>query len=116
MYFFFKMDSDDSQQDVFANTQEPTRNHVSASNPHQWASSNFEYPMLVLFLWNGQINPFVLVYLIELDPEDVDEKWLTGILSPTSRLKHRTLKMYPECGVSIFCKIQKSKCKKKWFN
>lgn len=103
------MDSDDSQQDVFANTQIPTKTHVNEDNPHKWETTDFEYPMLVLFLWNGQDNPFVLVYLIELDPLDVDEKWLSGILSPVSRLKHRNFKMYPEFAVSIFCKIQKRK-------
>ena len=104
------MDSDDSQQDIFINTQISTKNpNVNDDNPHKWENTNFEYPMVVLFLWNGQIDPFILVYVIELDPEDVDEKWLSGILSPASRLKHRNLKMYPEFGVSIFCKIQKSK-------
>ena len=103
--------SDDSQQDIFANTQIQTQTkniHVSESNPHKWDNTNFEYPMLVLFLWNGQTDPFVLVYLIEMDPQDVGEKWLSGILSPASRSKHRNLKMYPECGVSIFSKINKS--------
>ena len=104
------MDSDDSQQDVFANTQVPSKNvHVNENNPHKWENTDFDYPMLVLFLWNGQINPFVLVYLIELDPEDVGEKWLSAILSPASRAKHRVLKMYPEFGVSIFSKLHKSK-------
>lgn len=102
--------SDDSQQDIFADTQIPTKNsHVSESNPHKWENTNFEYPMLVLFLWNGQKNPFVLVYLIELDPQDVGEKWMSAILSPASRAKHRNLKMFPEFGVSVFSKIHKSK-------
>lgn len=102
--------SDDSQEDIFANTQVPTTNiHVNDKNPNQWETTNFEYPMLVLFLWSGNLNPFILVCLIDLDPEDVDEKWLSGVLSPTSRSKLRHLKMYPEFGVSIFGKIHKSK-------
>lgn len=102
------MDSDDSQTDLFANTQIPTKNsHVNANN--QWDTSNLEYPMVVLFLWNGQMNPFVLVDLTDLEPEDVDEKWLSGILSPVSRLKHRNMKMFPEFGVSLYAKIQKRK-------
>lgn len=103
------MDSDDSQQDLFANTQIETKNpHVNDSNPNEWNDTDFEYPMLVLFLWNGQIKPFTLVSLIELNPRDVDGKWLSGVLSPTSRLKHRNFRLYPDFGVSVFGKIQKS--------
>lgn len=103
------MDSDDSQQDIFANTQMPTENtNVNDCNPHEWKNTNFDYPMLVLFKWNGEINPFALVPLIELDPQDIDDKWLSGVLSPASRLKHRNFKIYTEFGVSVFAKVQKS--------
>lgn len=104
------MDSsdDDSQQDLFANTQIPSSN-PNESNPDKWKANNFEYPMLVLFLWNGEKNPFILVNVIDLDPQDVGEKWLSAILSPVSRVKPRNFKIYQEFGVSVYAKIHKSK-------
>lgn len=101
--------SEDSQEDLFANTQIKTRtDHVTESSPNKWINTkNFDFPWLIMFLWGGQANPFVLVYLIELDPQDVDGKWLTGILSPKSRCKHRNVKFYPDFSVSIYGKVHK---------
>ena len=102
--------SDDSQQDMFANTQVQTRNeHVTDSNPDKWTDTDFEYPMLIIFRWGGQADPFILSFLVELDPEDVNVNWLNGILSPTSRCKHRNLKAFPDFSVSIYSKVQKSR-------
>lgn len=94
----------ESQVDMFENTQTQSDTRIE-----DWDQRNFEYPGLVLFLWNGQTNPFVLVSLIELDPKEVEMKWLSGILSPASRSKHRSFNMFQDCAVSIFGKIHKSK-------
>lgn len=102
--------SDSSQVDLFADTQTETRNpHVTDTQPDKWVDTNFDFPWMILFQWSGQINPFVLVYLIELDPTDVDGKWLTGVLSPSSRCKHREMKLYPDHAISIFGKVHKGK-------
>lgn len=104
------MDSDDSQADLFANTQVVTRNkHVTEERPDQWADKNFEYPMLILFQWGGQTSPFILMSLLQLDPRDIDGSWLTGILSPASRRKHRNVRFFSDYKVSIFGKVQKRK-------
>lgn len=89
---------DESQVDMFENTQTQTYT----------GDKDFEYPGMIFFLWNGQINPFVMVYLVELDAKEVNEKWLTGTLSPASRCKHRNFSRFSEFAVSIFAKVQKS--------
>ena len=103
--------SDDSQTDLFANTQVETRNdHVTDEHPDKWMDTNFEYPWMIFFKWDGNMTPFAVLSLIELNPQDIDGKWLTGILSPKSRIKHRSLKFFADYSVSIFGKIHKSKC------
>lgn len=97
--------SDGSQEDIFADTQ-----HKSESdNDAKWGDHDFEYPWVILFLWGGQEEPFVLVNLNDLDPRDIDRKWLTAILSPQSRCKHRNFKKYPDFAVSLYAKVHKSK-------
>lgn len=93
-------DSDESQVDLFANTQVKTD-----EKKDHWIGI---YPWLILFLWGGQTHPFLLKRSEDMDPDDIDVTWLSGILSPKSRLKHRNLKQYPDYSVSIFGKIQKS--------
>lgn len=108
------MDSSDadSQTDMFANTQAPPEtNHIRDSQPDQWGDTNFEYPWIVLFKWNGSINPFKLLPLTEVDPRDIDNKWLSYLLSPASRCKHRNLTKFPDYAVSLFGKVHKSKFK-----
>lgn len=93
-------DSDESQADIFADTQIPTddkRDH--------WVGI---YPWLIIFLWGGQENPFILKACVDMD-SDIDVNWLSGILSPKSRRKHRNVKKFPDFSVSIFGKVQKSK-------
>ena len=99
-----------SQVDLFANTQIPTRNsHVADSNPDLWADTNFECPWFLLFQWNGDSNPFLLKALVDLDPLDIDDKWLSGTLSPKSRCKHRSFLKFPDFSISIFGKVHKRK-------
>lgn len=94
-------DDNDSQPDMFANTQ---------ANPEPMdITKNFEFPWLILFLWSGQSEPFTMVPLIDLDPLDIDSKWLSAILSSKSRCKHRHFKNYPDFAVSIFSKVHISK-------
>lgn len=103
---------DDSQTDLFANTQQPTRNeYVTESQPDKWVETDLEYPWMILFHWNGSMSPFNLQDLIKLNPSDIDGKWLSALLSPVSRCKHRNLSQYPDHAVSLFEKVHKSKRK-----
>lgn len=97
-------DSGQSQCDIFADTQDPNE---------QQKEIDFEYPRLILFLWGGQINPFILMELVELDPDEVEGVWLSGVLSPKSRCKPRNFKQFTDYAISIFAKVQKSKISKK---
>ena len=106
-----------SQEDLFANTQvESTNPHVSNDKPDEWADTNFDYPYLILFCWDGETNPFMLVPLTEIDPRDIDWKWLSGILSPKSRCKLRKMTQFPDYSVSIFGKVQRSKLNLLWYD
>lgn len=69
-----------------------------------------QYPNLVFFKWGGDIhNPFELVKLESLNPNDIDTNWVCGILSEQSRKKHRDIKSFPDYLVSVFSKIEKRK-------
>ena len=94
-------ESDNSQADIFADTQVKTYDKKD-----HWVGV---YPWLILFLWGGQSNPFLLKSSLDMDSDDIDVTWLSGILSPKSRRKHRNLKMFPDFSVLIFGKFQKSK-------
>ena len=103
-------DSDESQTDLFADTQVSTANsYVSESQPNKWKNEkNMMYPWMVIFNWGGE-SPFSLLTLTDVDPGDIDGSWLGGILSPKSRLKKRKMKFSPDNSVSIFGKIHKGK-------
>lgn len=97
-----------SQADLFANTQIPMENeNVKESQPGQWADTKLEFPWLILFLWGGQRSPFVLTEVVGFDPQEIDGKWLSGILSPKSRTKLRNFSKYPDYSVSLFGKVHK---------
>lgn len=114
--FFFcrKMDSDDSQADIFA-TQLPNKKKEfqTSSAPLYMGPkppSNFVYTWLIIFKWGGDINnPFELLSVDDLEDGELDPKFLSGILSPTSRMRHRDLSFYPDFAISIFAKIEKCK-------
>lgn len=100
--------SESSQTDIFADTQVPERNnYVSEANPDEWIEADFTYPRLILFCWGGQSEPFILTPLVELHPSDINMKWLTGLLSPLSRRKHRNFRNFQDFSASIFGKIHK---------
>ena len=97
----------DSLDDLFENTQASAAQDLE-KEPEKWKGYDLEYPWLIIFSWGEEMNPFILLTLIEIDPSGIDSQWLSGLLSPASRCKHRNLKMFPDTAVSIFAKIQKS--------
>lgn len=108
------MDSDDSQVDIFATQVPPKKKKelrtlsaplYTGPNP-----SGYVYPWLIIFRWGGDIGqPFVLFSVEELAEGELDPKILTGILSSTSRMKHRDLGFFPDFSISIFSKLEKCK-------
>ena len=66
-----------------------------------------DFPKIIIFKWDGCEAPFQMLYLIDLDPQDFNGKWITGILAPKSRFKLRNLKGFPDYGVSLFGKVHK---------
>ena len=108
------MDStDDSQSDIFA-TQAPPKKKVfktSSAPPYRPSAhvQDLEYKWIIIFKWGGDIDfPFELVPVDRFGSDDLNSSFLSGILSPLSRLKHREMSAYPDFSVSIFAKVEKS--------
>ena len=108
------MDSDDSQADIFATQVQVKKKEFKTLSAPLYLGpkppSNFSYDWLIIFMWGGDINnPFILLAVDDLEEGELDPKFLTGILSPASRLRHRNLSFYPDFSISIFAKIETRK-------
>ena len=108
------MDSSDydSQTDIFSSQVSTKKLKLSSSAPsfNGPKSSDFVYRWLIVFKWGGDIDcPFELMSVQHLQPGDMDPTFLTGILSPISRMKHRNFRHYPDFAISIYAKVEESK-------
>ena len=106
------MDSDDSQADIFATQVVPRKKEFRTfSAPLHLgskATSTMSYDWLMIFMWGGDINnPFELFSVEDLEEGELDPKFLTGMLSPSSRMRHRDISFYPDFSISIVAKIEK---------
>lgn len=110
------MDSEDSQADIFATQIEmpaKKKDFKTLSAPLYLGpkpTSHLSYDWLIIFMWGGDINnPFQLFSVDDLEEGELDPKFLSGMLSIPSRLRHRDLSFYPDFSISIVAKIEKSK-------
>lgn len=112
------MDSeDDSQCDIFASQViEKKKKQViktSSSAPAYQPTKqalDLEYKWIVIFKWGGNIDfPFELFPVEKFGSNEFNSTFLSGILSPLSRLKHREIAAYPDFSISFFGKVEKSK-------
>ena len=115
LYILETMDStDDSQTDIFA-TQVPPKKKVfktSSAPPYRPSThvQDLDYKWIIIFKWGGDIDfPFELVPVNVFGPDELSSNFLSGILSPLSRLKHREMSAYPDFSISIFAKVEKRK-------
>ena len=107
------MDSSDydSQTDIFS-LQVSTKLKTISSAPSYTGPKKLDYVYrwLILFKWGGDVeNPFELMSVEHLQEGDIDPSFLTGILSPLSRMKHRNIGHFPDFAISIFGKVEESK-------
>lgn len=79
--------------------------------------SDYEYLWLIIFKASQvKDGPFDIVAVEDLLNDHLfDPKWMTGILSPTSRMRYRELSELRE-PVRLFAKIEKSKEKHDFYN
>ena len=111
------MDSDDSQVDIFATQIQTKKKHFQTSSGPACPGkrpSDLMYSWLIIFRWGGDIDvPFDLMSVDDLKDGELDPKFISGLLTPMSRLRHRNLAHYSDFSVSIFGKMEKSKQFKK---
>lgn len=118
LYFLFNVpnftldlwSTDNSEDDLFSSQPvsklKKNKKKVTSSAPLPTLGN--EYPCLVIFNRGADVQfPFQLLDLVDDGSQDVDKKWISGIMNTESRKRCRDLKCFPDYMVSVYAKIAK---------